>query len=137
MQTAAYEPYPVVSFHTKRNVADSLQKAVEEAADPVIKEPSDAIIKVTSTDICGSDLYLYETMGAFMSSGNVLPRGDRHHARGRSLKSVPAIAWSCPSRSRAATAGCASAGSTHNARRVRYAERAAVPHTAAWPIRCG
>jgi threonine dehydrogenase-like Zn-dependent dehydrogenase len=36
--------------------------SVEEVADPVIKEPNDAIIKVTSTNICGSDL-LYETMG--------------------------------------------------------------------------
>jgi threonine dehydrogenase-like Zn-dependent dehydrogenase len=46
--------------------------AVEEVADPVIKEPNDAIIKVTSTNICGSDLHLYETMGAFMSAGDVL-----------------------------------------------------------------
>jgi threonine dehydrogenase-like Zn-dependent dehydrogenase len=30
----------------------------------VIKEPNDPIIKVTSTNICGSDLHLYETMGA-------------------------------------------------------------------------
>jgi threonine dehydrogenase-like Zn-dependent dehydrogenase len=46
--------------------------SVEEVADPVIKEPNDPIIKVTSTNICGSDLHLYETMGAFMSSGDVL-----------------------------------------------------------------
>ena len=46
--------------------------AVEDVADPVIKEPNDAIIKVTSTNICGSDLHLYETMGAFMSPGDVL-----------------------------------------------------------------
>jgi threonine dehydrogenase-like Zn-dependent dehydrogenase len=46
--------------------------SVEEVADPVIKEPNDAIIKVTSTNICGSDLHLYETMGAFMSPGDVL-----------------------------------------------------------------
>ena len=46
--------------------------SVEEVPDPVIKEPNDAIIKVTSTNICGSDLHLYETMGAFMSPGDVL-----------------------------------------------------------------
>ena len=46
--------------------------SVEEVADPIIKEPNDAIIKVTSTNICGSDLHLYETMGAFMSPGDVL-----------------------------------------------------------------
>src|SRR5829696_852499 len=46
--------------------------SVDEVPDPVIKEPNDAIIKVTSTNICGSDLHLYETMGAFMSPGDVL-----------------------------------------------------------------
>jgi len=46
--------------------------SVEEVADPIIKEPNDAIIKVTSTNICGSDLHLYETLGAFMSPGDVL-----------------------------------------------------------------
>ena len=46
--------------------------SVEEVADPIIKEPNDAIIKVTSTNICGSDLHLYETMGAFMNPGDVL-----------------------------------------------------------------
>jgi threonine dehydrogenase-like Zn-dependent dehydrogenase len=45
---------------------------VEEVEDPIIKEPNDAIIKVTSTNICGSDLHLYEMMGAFMSPGDVL-----------------------------------------------------------------
>jgi threonine dehydrogenase-like Zn-dependent dehydrogenase len=46
--------------------------SVDEVEDPIIKESNDAIIKVTSTNICGSDLHLYETMGAFMSSGDVL-----------------------------------------------------------------
>jgi threonine dehydrogenase-like Zn-dependent dehydrogenase len=46
--------------------------SIEEVQDPIIKEPNDAIIKVTSTNICGSDLHLYETMGAFMSPGDVL-----------------------------------------------------------------
>ena len=46
--------------------------SVEEVADPIIKEPNDAIIKVTSTNICGSDLHLNEMLGAFMSPGDVL-----------------------------------------------------------------
>src|SRR5215207_5254681 len=46
--------------------------SVEAVAVPIIKEPNEAIIKVTSTNICGSDLHLYETMGAFMSPGDVL-----------------------------------------------------------------
>jgi len=40
-------------FHNKKKVA------VETVADPIIKENSDAIIKVTSTAICGSDLHIY------------------------------------------------------------------------------
>ena len=35
-----------------------------EVPDPKIEEPTDAIIKVTSTGICGSDLHLYEVLGA-------------------------------------------------------------------------
>src|SRR3954451_9762005 len=45
---------------------------VETIPDPIIKEPTDAIIKVTSTNICGSDLHLYEVLGAFMTPGDVL-----------------------------------------------------------------
>jgi threonine dehydrogenase-like Zn-dependent dehydrogenase len=43
-----------------------------EVPDPKIEEPTDAIIKVTSTNICGSDLHLYEVLGAFMNPGNIL-----------------------------------------------------------------
>ncbi len=34
--------------------------AVEEVADPKIQAPTDALLKVTSTAICGSDLHMYE-----------------------------------------------------------------------------
>jgi threonine dehydrogenase-like Zn-dependent dehydrogenase len=43
-----------------------------EVPDPVIQEPTDAIIEVTSTGICGSDLHLYEVMGPFLEPGDVL-----------------------------------------------------------------
>jgi threonine dehydrogenase-like Zn-dependent dehydrogenase len=43
-----------------------------DVPDPVIKEPTDAIIEVTSTGICGSDLHLYEVMGPYLSPGDVL-----------------------------------------------------------------
>lgn len=39
---------------------------------PEIIEPTDAIIKVTSTNICGSDLHLYEVLGPFMNAGDIL-----------------------------------------------------------------
>lgn len=46
--------------------------SVDNVPDPAIKEPTDAIIRVTSTNICGSDLHLYEVLGAFMSPGDIL-----------------------------------------------------------------
>lgn len=45
---------------------------VETVPDPVIEEPTDAIIKVTSTAICGSDLHLYEVFGPFLDAGDIL-----------------------------------------------------------------
>ena len=40
--------------------------SVEEVPDPVIQESTDAIIRITSTAICGSDLHLYEVLGPYM-----------------------------------------------------------------------
>ena len=45
---------------------------VEDVPDPAIEEPTDAIIKVTSTGLCGSDLHLYEVLGAYIDAGDVL-----------------------------------------------------------------
>ena len=55
-----------VTWHGKRDVR------VDTVPDPVIQEPSDAIIKVTTTNICGSDLHLYEVLGPFMDAGDIL-----------------------------------------------------------------
>jgi threonine dehydrogenase-like Zn-dependent dehydrogenase len=55
-----------VTWHGKRDVR------VEEVPDPVIKEPTDAIVRITSSGICGSDLHLYEVMGPYMHPGDVL-----------------------------------------------------------------
>ena len=46
--------------------------SVTEVPDPRIEEPTDAIIKVTSTGLCGSDLHLYETLAPFMEPGDVV-----------------------------------------------------------------
>jgi threonine dehydrogenase-like Zn-dependent dehydrogenase len=51
---------------------DRRKVTVETVPDPVISEPTDAIIRVTSTNICGSDLHLYEVLGAFMDPGDIL-----------------------------------------------------------------
>ena len=45
---------------------------VLDVPDPRIEEPTDAIIRVTSTAICGSDLHLYEVLGAYLTPGDVL-----------------------------------------------------------------
>jgi threonine dehydrogenase-like Zn-dependent dehydrogenase len=45
---------------------------VDSVPDPAIEQPTDAIIKVTSTGICGSDLHLYEVLGAFIDPGDIL-----------------------------------------------------------------
>jgi threonine dehydrogenase-like Zn-dependent dehydrogenase len=55
-----------VTWHGKRKVS------VDDVADPIIKEPTDAIVRVTSTAICGSDLHLYEVLAAFMVEGDIL-----------------------------------------------------------------
>jgi threonine dehydrogenase-like Zn-dependent dehydrogenase len=55
-----------VTWHGKRDVR------VDTVPDPAIEHPTDAIVRITSTGICGSDLHLYEVMGPFMKEGDVL-----------------------------------------------------------------
>jgi threonine dehydrogenase-like Zn-dependent dehydrogenase len=55
-----------VTFHGKRDVR------VDTVPDPTIESPTDAIVRVTSSGICGSDLHLYEVMGPFIEEGDVL-----------------------------------------------------------------
>jgi threonine dehydrogenase-like Zn-dependent dehydrogenase len=55
-----------VVWHGTRDVR------VDEVPDPSIEQPTDAVIRVTSTGICGSDLHLYEPLGAFMEAGDIL-----------------------------------------------------------------
>jgi threonine dehydrogenase-like Zn-dependent dehydrogenase len=46
--------------------------AVQNVPDPVILNARDAIVRVTSTAICGSDLHLYNGFVPSMESGDVL-----------------------------------------------------------------
>ncbi len=55
-----------VTWQGKRNVS------VDNVPDPTIQEPTDAIIRITSTAICGSDLHLYEVLGPYMAKGDIL-----------------------------------------------------------------
>jgi len=53
-------------WHGTKNVQ------VEEVPDPKILNPRDAIIRITSTAICGSDLHLYNGFIPTMKSGDIL-----------------------------------------------------------------
>ena len=55
-----------VTWQGKRDVK------VETVPDPTIQEPTDAIVRITSTGICGSDLHLYEILGPFLDEGDIL-----------------------------------------------------------------
>jgi threonine dehydrogenase-like Zn-dependent dehydrogenase len=55
-----------LTWHGKRDVR------IDEVPDPTIQDDTDAIIEVTSSAICGSDLHLYELFGPFMDEGDIL-----------------------------------------------------------------
>ncbi|WBB52116.1 zinc-dependent alcohol dehydrogenase [Verrucosispora sp. WMMD573] len=55
-----------LTWHGKRDVR------VEETPDPRIEDPTDAIVRITSTAICGSDLHLYEVLGPYLKPGDIL-----------------------------------------------------------------
>jgi len=55
-----------VTWHGRRDVR------VDTVADPKIEQPTDAIVRITSTCICGSDLHLYEVLGPFIDEGDIL-----------------------------------------------------------------
>ena len=53
-------------WHGRRDIR------VDEVPDPTIEEPTDAIVRITSTAICGSDLHLYEVLGPFIREGQIV-----------------------------------------------------------------
>ncbi|KJK39258.1 molecular chaperone GroES [Streptomyces variegatus] len=55
-----------VTWQGKRDVR------VENVPDPTIQEPTDAVIRITSSGLCGSDLHLYEVLTPFMTPGDIL-----------------------------------------------------------------
>ena len=70
-----------LTWHGKKDVR------VENVADPQIVNPHDAIIKVTSTAICGSDLHLYDGYVPTMRKGDVLG----HEFMGEVVEVGPAV----------------------------------------------
>jgi threonine dehydrogenase-like Zn-dependent dehydrogenase len=55
-----------VVWHGKEDVR------VDNVPDPIIQEPTDAIVRVTSTAICGSDLHLYAKLNPIMREGDII-----------------------------------------------------------------
>ncbi|MFD9461243.1 zinc-dependent alcohol dehydrogenase [Streptomyces sp. NPDC060027] len=55
-----------LAWHGKRDVR------VDTVPDPEIQDPTDVIIRVTTTGLCGSDLHLYEVLGPFLDAGDIL-----------------------------------------------------------------
>ncbi|MFC9796968.1 zinc-dependent alcohol dehydrogenase [Streptomyces sp. NPDC057695] len=55
-----------LTWHGHRDVR------VDTVPDPVPVDPTDVIVRVTSTGICGSDLHLYELFGPFLDPGDIL-----------------------------------------------------------------
>jgi threonine dehydrogenase-like Zn-dependent dehydrogenase len=45
---------------------------VDEVPDPSIVDATDAVVRVTSTAICGSDLHLYKVLAPYLTPGDVL-----------------------------------------------------------------
>ncbi len=45
---------------------------MDDVPDPRIQEPTDAVVRITATAICGSDLHLYEVLGPFIDEGDIL-----------------------------------------------------------------
>jgi threonine dehydrogenase-like Zn-dependent dehydrogenase len=55
-----------VTWHGKEDVR------VDNVPDPKIEEPTDAIVRITSTAICGSDLHLYSVLGMWLEEGDII-----------------------------------------------------------------
>ncbi|MGW4895384.1 zinc-dependent alcohol dehydrogenase [Kitasatospora sp. NPDC004240] len=55
-----------LTWHGRRDVR------VDTVPDPAVKDPTDVVIKVTTSGLCGSDLHLYEVLGPFLEAGDIL-----------------------------------------------------------------
>ncbi|MEU6866175.1 zinc-dependent alcohol dehydrogenase [Streptomyces sp. NPDC046876] len=60
---------------------------VETVPDPAVQDPTDIVVKVTTTGICGSDLHLYSVLGAYLEPGDILG----HEAMGTVEETGPEV----------------------------------------------
>src|SRR5204863_6530525 len=66
---------PLPAGATRSEGADLARQARRprrHRARPTIQDPTDVIVEITSTGICGSDLHLYELFGPFLGEGDIL-----------------------------------------------------------------
>jgi glutathione-independent formaldehyde dehydrogenase len=70
--------------------------SVEEVPDPRIEQPTDVLVEITTTNICGSDLHMYEGR-TDMEKGRVLGHENlgRVFEVGTAVKQVKAGDWVC------------------------------------------
>ncbi|MFC3687231.1 alcohol dehydrogenase catalytic domain-containing protein [Aquipuribacter hungaricus] len=45
---------------------------VDDVPDARLQDPTDCVVRITSTGLCGSDLHLYSVLGAFIGEGDIL-----------------------------------------------------------------
>ena len=79
-----------VTWHATHDVR------VDTVEDPAIEQPTDAIVRVTSTGICGSDLHLYEVLArsSIPATSSAMSRsGSSRRSAPRSSTSSPATEW--------------------------------------------
>ncbi|MFJ2932686.1 alcohol dehydrogenase catalytic domain-containing protein [Streptomyces sp. NPDC087219] len=70
-----------LTWHGKQDVR------VDTVPDPVVRDPDDIVVEVTTTGLCGSDLHLYLVLGAFLDVGDILG----HEAMGIVKEIGPAV----------------------------------------------
>jgi hypothetical protein len=56
----------------RERVPNRQQAGSMQDPSTVPREPTDAVVRMTTTAICGSDLHLYEVLTPFMEEGDVL-----------------------------------------------------------------
>lgn len=101
--------------------------SVEEVRDPQIQEPTDVVIRVTSTAICGSDLHLYGVLAPFMDEGDIIDHGPMGIVEGVGSAVThikPGIGWSSPSTFPASIASCVARACSRSVKPPRSAKTA-------------
>ena len=62
---------------------------VQEVEDARIEQPTDVVVRITSTGICGSDLHMYEGRTPDAEGAGARAREHGRHRRGRRRGEVP------------------------------------------------